>query len=139
MQGRSLVLTGPPPTTAVISLAEIVFSVSRAMFSFALRMDFFMASSYHNHRATPEIRFLNLPMAYTGVRARLTALWLHHARRRARCHTRPAAVIVQAASAAYTNTCAIAIRYGASIARDSRTVHTVYIPRGNTAPQYSGS
>src|SRR5262245_54905046 len=30
-------------------------------------------------------------------------------------------------------------RYGASTARDKRRVQTVYMPRGNTAPQYSGS
>jgi hypothetical protein len=48
-------------------------------------------------------------------------------------------VIVHAVKAMNTNTPGIARRNGASIACDNRKVHTVYVPSGNTAPQYSGS
>jgi hypothetical protein len=41
----------------------------------------------------------------------------------------------QTNSATYTNTCAIERKNEASTACESRTVHTQYIPSGNTMPQ----
>src|SRR5262249_20602193 len=51
----------------------------------------------------------------------------------------PTSVTVHAVRATNTNTRGMASRAGASIASASRMVATVYIPRGNTTPQYSGS
>src|SRR5688572_3984539 len=60
------------------------------------------------------------------------------ARANNRLRSNPRNVTAQAARAMNTNTRGIWCRAGMPVASARRKVQTVYMPRGNTAPQYSG-